>query len=130
MFFSLKPDGSPDPSSLHGSCPTTKGDKWSATKWIHVAEFGCAVRGGTLLVSLVMVLFVLYSLLKIATGSGWARPSNLMCCAQLTLAAGQRSYQCIGYYVCMKLNVHQIVNCASFLPYLAYQYLASCTLHV
>jgi hypothetical protein len=37
---SLKPDGSLDSSSLHGSCPTTKGDKWSATKWIHVGKFG------------------------------------------------------------------------------------------
>lgn len=36
LFYSLKPDGSTDPTSLHGSCPTTKGDKWSATKWIHV----------------------------------------------------------------------------------------------
>jgi prolyl 4-hydroxylase len=32
MFYSLKPDGSNDPASLHGSCPTLKGDKWSATK--------------------------------------------------------------------------------------------------
>lgn len=36
MFYSLKPDGSTDPASLHGSCPTTGGNKWSATKWIHV----------------------------------------------------------------------------------------------
>lgn len=40
LFFSLHPDGREDPSSLHGSCPTTKGDKWSATKWIRVG--GCA----------------------------------------------------------------------------------------
>ena len=40
MFYSLTPDGSLDKSSLHGSCPTTKGDKWSATKWIHVGAFG------------------------------------------------------------------------------------------
>ncbi|MEW5303088.1 MAG: hypothetical protein WDW38_001412 [Sanguina aurantia] len=40
MFYSLKSDGSQDTSSLHGSCPTIKGDKWSATKWIHVAPFG------------------------------------------------------------------------------------------
>ena len=38
MFYSLKPDGSTDPSSMHGSCPTTKGSKWSATKWIHVSS--------------------------------------------------------------------------------------------
>lgn len=42
MFFSLHPDGSEDPTSLHGSCPTTRGDKWSATKWIHVASTSCA----------------------------------------------------------------------------------------
>jgi len=40
MFYSLKPDGTLDGTSLHGSCPTTKGDKWSATKWIHVGKFG------------------------------------------------------------------------------------------
>jgi len=39
LFYSLKPDGSTDNASLHGSCPTTKGEKWSATKWIHVAAF-------------------------------------------------------------------------------------------
>ena len=36
----MKPDGETDPSSLHGSCPTTKGEKWSATKWMHVGAFG------------------------------------------------------------------------------------------
>ena len=40
MFYSLKPDGSQDTASLHGSCPTIKGDKWSATKWIHVGPIG------------------------------------------------------------------------------------------
>lgn len=39
MFYSLKPDGTEDPSSLHGSCPTLAGEKWSATKWIHVLPF-------------------------------------------------------------------------------------------
>mmetsp|Transcript_4979 Transcript_4979/g.8673 ORF Transcript_4979/g.8673 Transcript_4979/m.8673 type:complete len:264 (-) Transcript_4979:519-1310(-) len=39
MFYSLKPDGSTDQASLHGSCPVTKGEKWSATKWIHVGPF-------------------------------------------------------------------------------------------
>jgi prolyl 4-hydroxylase len=39
MFYGLKPDGSDDPSSTHGSCPTLKGEKWSATKWIHVRPF-------------------------------------------------------------------------------------------
>jgi prolyl 4-hydroxylase len=32
LLLSLTPDGKKDPSSLHGSCPTLKGDKWSATK--------------------------------------------------------------------------------------------------
>jgi hypothetical protein len=32
LLCSLTPDGKKDPSSLHGSCPTLKGDKWSATK--------------------------------------------------------------------------------------------------
>ena len=39
MFYSLKPDGATDQASLHGSCPTTAGEKWSATKWIHVGPF-------------------------------------------------------------------------------------------
>lgn len=39
MFYSLKPDGGMDETSLHGSCPTLAGDKWSATKWIHVGAF-------------------------------------------------------------------------------------------
>ncbi|KAL5063628.1 hypothetical protein RYX36_025365 [Vicia faba] len=38
LFWSMKPDSSLDPSSLHGSCPVIKGDKWSATKWLHVGE--------------------------------------------------------------------------------------------
>ena len=42
MFYSLTPDGKKDPASLHGSCPTLAGEKWSATKWIHVAPFGGA----------------------------------------------------------------------------------------
>jgi len=37
MFHSLTPDLSKDFQSLHASCPTLRGDKWSATKW-------CAVR--------------------------------------------------------------------------------------
>jgi prolyl 4-hydroxylase len=36
QYHSLKPDGKVDPSSQHGSCPTLKGTKWSATKWIHI----------------------------------------------------------------------------------------------
>ncbi|KAE8010681.1 hypothetical protein FH972_007028 [Carpinus fangiana] len=39
LFWSMKPDGTLDPSSLHGGCPVIKGNKWSATKWIHVNEY-------------------------------------------------------------------------------------------
>lgn len=39
LFFSLHPDATTDPSSLHGSCPVIAGEKWSATKWIHVRSF-------------------------------------------------------------------------------------------
>lgn len=35
LFFSMKPDGSFDSASLHSGCPVIKGEKWSATKWIH-----------------------------------------------------------------------------------------------
>ncbi|GAB4832182.1 Probable prolyl 4-hydroxylase 7 [Ancistrocladus abbreviatus] len=36
LFFSLHPNSTTDQRSLHGSCPVIKGEKWSATKWIHV----------------------------------------------------------------------------------------------
>lgn len=39
LFWSIKPDGRFDPKSLHGSCPVIKGEKWSATKWIHVGTY-------------------------------------------------------------------------------------------
>ncbi|CAN0924404.1 Probable prolyl 4-hydroxylase 4 [Linum grandiflorum] len=39
LFFSLHPDATTDPASLHGSCPVIEGEKWSATKWIHVRSF-------------------------------------------------------------------------------------------
>ncbi|KAJ4962034.1 hypothetical protein NE237_021944 [Protea cynaroides] len=39
LFFNLHPDATTDPSSLHGSCPVIEGEKWSATKWIHVRSF-------------------------------------------------------------------------------------------
>lgn len=39
MFYSLTPGGEVDERSLHASCPTLKGEKWSATKWIHVGGF-------------------------------------------------------------------------------------------
>ncbi|OAY82560.1 putative prolyl 4-hydroxylase 7 [Ananas comosus] len=39
LFFSLHPDATTDTDSLHGSCPVIEGEKWSATKWIHVRSF-------------------------------------------------------------------------------------------
>ncbi|KAL5230161.1 hypothetical protein ABZP36_028937 [Zizania latifolia] len=39
LFFNLSPDASKDSLSLHAGCPVIKGEKWSATKWIHVASF-------------------------------------------------------------------------------------------
>ncbi|XP_022157664.1 probable prolyl 4-hydroxylase 7 isoform X2 [Momordica charantia] len=36
LFFSLHANGTTDSSSYHGSCPVIKGEKWSATKWIHM----------------------------------------------------------------------------------------------
>lgn len=38
LFFSLRTEGTLDKGSLHGSCPTTKGIKYAATKWYHVAH--------------------------------------------------------------------------------------------
>ncbi|XP_038703027.1 probable prolyl 4-hydroxylase 7 [Tripterygium wilfordii] len=43
LFFSLFPDATTDENSLHGSCPVIEGEKWSATKWIHVRSFDKAV---------------------------------------------------------------------------------------
>lgn len=39
LFWSMRPDSSLDPSSLHGGCPVISGNKWSATKWMHVYEY-------------------------------------------------------------------------------------------
>nr|XP_016487301.1 PREDICTED: probable prolyl 4-hydroxylase 10 [Nicotiana tabacum] len=39
LFWSMKPDATLDPSSLHGGCPVIKGNKWSSTKWIRVHEY-------------------------------------------------------------------------------------------
>ncbi|XP_044485494.1 probable prolyl 4-hydroxylase 4 [Mangifera indica] len=39
LFFSLHPTAIPDTNSLHGGCPVIEGEKWSATKWIHVNSF-------------------------------------------------------------------------------------------
>ncbi|KAL4642713.1 hypothetical protein ACB098_02G033400 [Castanea mollissima] len=39
LFFSLHPTAIPDTNSLHAGCPVIEGEKWSATKWIHVDSF-------------------------------------------------------------------------------------------
>lgn len=39
LFFSLHPNAVPDENSLHAGCPVIEGEKWSATKWIHVDSF-------------------------------------------------------------------------------------------
>ncbi|XVF15977.1 hypothetical protein REPUB_Repub09cG0202300 [Reevesia pubescens] len=39
LFWSMKPDASLDPSSLHGGCPVIRGNKWSSTKWMRVNEY-------------------------------------------------------------------------------------------
>lgn len=44
LFFSLHPNATTDSSSLHGSCPVIEGEKWSATKWIHVRPFDIPSR--------------------------------------------------------------------------------------
>ncbi|KAL6993387.1 procollagen-proline 4-dioxygenase [Sarracenia purpurea var. burkii] len=39
LFWSMKPDATVDPSSLHGGCAVIKGNKWSSTKWMRVNEY-------------------------------------------------------------------------------------------
>lgn len=46
LFFSLYPNAVPDPASLHAGCPVDEGEKWSATKWIHVDSFDKIVGAG------------------------------------------------------------------------------------
>ncbi|XP_075653478.1 putative prolyl 4-hydroxylase 9 [Castanea sativa] len=38
LFYSVFPNATIDPMSLHGSCPVIKGVKWVATKWIRDEE--------------------------------------------------------------------------------------------
>ncbi|GER42152.1 prolyl 4-hydroxylase alpha subunit [Striga asiatica] len=38
LFYSTFPNGTIDKTSLHGSCPVVKGQKWVATKWIRDKE--------------------------------------------------------------------------------------------
>ncbi|KAL7144583.1 hypothetical protein ABFS83_07G022200 [Erythranthe nasuta] len=46
LFYSLHPDAVPDTLSLHAGCPVDEGEKWSATKWIHVDSFDKVIGGG------------------------------------------------------------------------------------
>nr|ABI79328.1 prolyl 4-hydroxylase [Dianthus caryophyllus] len=46
LFFSLTPTATPDQLSLHGGCPVIEGEKWSATKWIHVDSFDKILEDG------------------------------------------------------------------------------------
>ncbi|KAK6118926.1 hypothetical protein DH2020_047334 [Rehmannia glutinosa] len=39
LFWSMRPDATLDPTSLHGGCPVIKGNKWSSAKWMHVGEY-------------------------------------------------------------------------------------------
>ncbi|CAK8561885.1 unnamed protein product [Lathyrus sativus] len=39
LFWSMKPNTTLDPTSLHGACPVIKGDKWSSAKWMRVDEY-------------------------------------------------------------------------------------------
>ncbi|KAL3499510.1 hypothetical protein ACH5RR_038603 [Cinchona calisaya] len=39
LLWSTKPDGTLDFSTLHGSCPVIRGNKWSSTKWMRVHEY-------------------------------------------------------------------------------------------
>ena len=40
----MNPDASFDTASLHTGCPVVEGEKWSATKWIHVGSFDLPYR--------------------------------------------------------------------------------------
>ncbi|KAF3786245.1 putative prolyl 4-hydroxylase 3 [Nymphaea thermarum] len=39
LFWSMKPDATLDPLSLHSGCPVIKGNKWSSTKWMRINEY-------------------------------------------------------------------------------------------
>jgi len=39
LFWSTTVMGEEDPASLHASCPVTRGEKWTATKWMHSTPF-------------------------------------------------------------------------------------------
>lgn len=39
IFWSITTAGTVNSGSLHGSCPVIRGEKFSATKWVHVAHY-------------------------------------------------------------------------------------------
>jgi prolyl 4-hydroxylase len=43
LFFSFQKGGGSDAASMHASCPTLGGTKWTATKWIHEKKFATGV---------------------------------------------------------------------------------------
>jgi prolyl 4-hydroxylase len=45
LFFSLKPDGMQEGTSLHTGCPVLKGVKWTGTVWIHTKPFRLETLG-------------------------------------------------------------------------------------
>ncbi|KAG6586331.1 putative prolyl 4-hydroxylase 3, partial [Cucurbita argyrosperma subsp. sororia] len=52
LFWTLRPNNTLDPTSLHGACPVIRGNKWSCTKWMHgrfeiVSLCGSYVRADT-----------------------------------------------------------------------------------
>lgn len=39
LFYNLLPDGKPDVMSQHAGLPVVSGEKWVATKWLHIRDF-------------------------------------------------------------------------------------------
>ena len=39
LFWSLMTNGTEDVASVHASCEVTRGEKWTATKWVHLTPF-------------------------------------------------------------------------------------------
>ncbi|KAL5725345.1 procollagen-proline 4-dioxygenase [Ranunculus cassubicifolius] len=44
LFFNLYINTTTDSDSIHGSCPVMEGEKWVATRWIHVRSHGMGMR--------------------------------------------------------------------------------------
>ena len=49
VFYSQRPDGSPDWLPWHGSCPVQRGIKWIAQKWVHAVPYSFHQDPGTLM---------------------------------------------------------------------------------